>query len=227
VDNDAATINTTPGAIDPDALIEEARKPDLTPARKARRDRWCGAGAAPKPDAAIPVPPAPGPPLPGPPGAPHLLARYLVDRAMARLVGINHVALEVGDIDEALAWYGTLFDFELRGRHGSRMAFIDMGDQFIALSVGRTQPPDGSRHFGLVVDDKEAVRERLRQRGAAVQSSGSLDFRDPWGNHIQVVDYHDIQFTKAAEILRGMKLDGLSKSEQALAELRAKGLSPD
>jgi len=146
---------------------------------------------------------------------------------MARLVGINHIALEVGDVDEALAWYGGLFDFELRGRHGSRMALIDMGDQFIALSSGRTQPPDGSRHFGLVVDDKEAVRERLRELGAAVQSPGSLDFRDPWGNHIQVVDYHDIQFTKAPEILRGMKLDELSKSEQALAELRAKGLSMD
>ena len=109
---------------------------------------------------------------------------------MARLIGINHIALEVGDVDEALAWYGTLFEFELRGRSGSRMAFIDMGDQFIA-------------------------------------PSGSLDFRDPWGNHIQVVDYHDIQFTKAPEILRGMKLDELSKSEQALAELRAKGLSMD
>jgi lactoylglutathione lyase len=146
---------------------------------------------------------------------------------MTRLVGINHIALEVGNVDEALAWYGGLFDFELRGRHGSRMAFIDMGDQFIAVSSGRTQPPDGSRHFGLVVDDKEAVRERLRERGIAVQAAGSLDFRDPWGNHIQVVDYHDIQFTKAPEVLRGMKLEGLSKSEQALAELQAKGLRAD
>jgi catechol 2,3-dioxygenase-like lactoylglutathione lyase family enzyme len=146
---------------------------------------------------------------------------------MPRLVGINHIALEVGDVDDALAWYGGLFDFELRGRHGSRMAFIDMGDQFIAVSSGRTQPPDGSRHFGLVVDDKEAVRERLRERGIAVQAAGSLDFLDPWGNHIQVVDYHDIQFTKAPEVLRGMKLEGLSKSEQALAELQAKGLRAD
>jgi catechol 2,3-dioxygenase-like lactoylglutathione lyase family enzyme len=146
---------------------------------------------------------------------------------MTRLVGINHIALEVGDVDEALAWYRGLFDFELRGRHGSGMAFIDMGDQFIAVSSGRTQPPDGSRHFGLVVDDKEAVRERLRERGIAVQAAGSLDFRDPWGNHIQVVDYHDIQFTKPPEVLRGMKLEGLSKSEQALAELQAKGLRAD
>jgi catechol 2,3-dioxygenase-like lactoylglutathione lyase family enzyme len=146
---------------------------------------------------------------------------------MARLVGINHIALEVGDIDEALAWYGSVFDFEVRGRHGKQMAFIDMGDQFIALASGRTQPPDGPRHFGLVVDDKEAVRERLREQGIAVQAGGSLDFRDPWGNHVQVVDYRDIQFTKTPAILRGMKLEALSKNERALAELRAKGLGAD
>jgi lactoylglutathione lyase len=146
---------------------------------------------------------------------------------MARLVGINHIALEVGDVEEALAFYGGLFDFELRGRHGNRMAFIDMGDQFIALSAGRTQPPDESRHFGLVVDDREAVRARLLAQGIPVAPSGSVDFRDPWGNHIQVVDYRDIQFTKAPEILRVMKLEGLSKSERARDELRAKGVSPD
>lgn len=143
---------------------------------------------------------------------------------MARLVGINHIALEVGDIDEALAWYGRVFEFELRGRHGDQMAFIDMGDQFIALSSGRTQPPDGPRHFGLVVDDKEAVRERLREQDIRVPVGGSLDFSDPWGNHVQVVDYRDIQFTKAPAILRGMKLEALSKNAQAIAELRAKGL---
>jgi catechol 2,3-dioxygenase-like lactoylglutathione lyase family enzyme len=146
---------------------------------------------------------------------------------MTRLVGINHIALEVGDVQEALEWYAGLFEFELRGRHGNQMAFIDMGDQFIALSAGRTQPPDGSRHFGLVVDDKEAVRERLQAQGTEVQPSGSLDFRDPWGNNIQVVDYRDIQFTKTPEILRAMKLDGLGKGERARAELAAKGLSPD
>jgi catechol 2,3-dioxygenase-like lactoylglutathione lyase family enzyme len=146
---------------------------------------------------------------------------------MARLVGINHIALEVGDIDEALDWYGSVFEFEVRGRHGDRMAFIDMGDQFIALAFGRTQPPDGSRHFGLVVDDKEAVREQLREQGVAVPAGGSLDFRDPWGNHVQVVDYRDIQFTKTPAVLRGMKLEAPSKSEQALAELRAKGLGGD
>ena len=146
---------------------------------------------------------------------------------MTRLVGINHVALEVGDLEEALAWYGRIFEFELRGRAGSRMAFIDMGDQFIALASGRTQPPDEARHFGLVVDDKEAVRERLRQEGTPVPASGSLDFTDPWGNHVQVVGYRDVQFTKAPEILRGMKLDGLSKSEQALKELSEKRMVPD
>jgi catechol 2,3-dioxygenase-like lactoylglutathione lyase family enzyme len=144
---------------------------------------------------------------------------------MARLVGINHIALEVGDVDEALAWYGALFEFELRGRHGGHMAFIDMGDQFIALSSGRTQQPDSSRHFGLVVDDKEGVRERLREHGVPVQPAGSVRFRDPWGNQVEIVGYQDIQFTKAPAVLRGMKLGELGKSEQALAELSAKGLS--
>jgi lactoylglutathione lyase len=146
---------------------------------------------------------------------------------VARLVGINHVALEVRDIDEALAWYGRLFEFELRGRSGNRMAFIDMGDQFIALSSGRTQPPDGGRHFGLVVDDKEAVRASLRTHSIAVQSSGSVDFHDPWGNHVQIVDYRDVQFTKLPSILSQLGLDGLQKSEQAIAELRAKGIRTD
>jgi lactoylglutathione lyase len=144
---------------------------------------------------------------------------------MPRLVGINHVALEVGDVDDALAWYGRFFEFELRGRAGRRMAFIDMGDQFIALSAGREQPSDDSRHFGLVVDDKEAVRAALREAGVAVRSSGSLDFHDPWGNRVQVVDYREIQFTKAPAVLRGMKLDGVAKSASAERELRDKGLA--
>jgi lactoylglutathione lyase len=141
-----------------------------------------------------------------------------------RLLGVNHVALEVGDIDEALAWYGRLFEIELRGRHGSRMAFIDMGDQFIALSAGRTQPADGARHFGLVVDDKEAVRAALQREGVAVQPSGSCDFRDPWGNNVQVVDYRDIQFTKAPAVAEAMGIADLQKTPKALAELGAKGL---
>jgi catechol-2,3-dioxygenase len=143
---------------------------------------------------------------------------------LARLVGINHVALEVGDIDAALEWYGRFFSFELRGRSGSRAAFIDMGDQFIALMAGHRQSPDGAGHFGLVVDDKESVRERLLRDGVQVQRTGSLDLMDPWGNHVQVVDYREIQFMKAPAVLSGMRLKDLGKSEQALGELRRKGL---
>jgi lactoylglutathione lyase len=143
---------------------------------------------------------------------------------MPKLVGINHVALEVGDIDEALAFWESIFGkLPMRGRN-SGMAFIDMGDQFIALARGRTQEPDRARHFGLVVDDKKAVRKRLQELGIPTFGRG-LDFNDPWGNQIQVVDYRDIQFTKTEEILRGMDLDDLEKSESALEELRAKGLA--
>ena len=144
---------------------------------------------------------------------------------MARLVGINHVALEVDDVDEALAWYGRFFELELRGRAGSRMAFVDMGDQFLALAAGRTQPPDRARHFGLVVDDKEAVRAALREAGVEVAPHGSLDFLDPWGNNVQVVDYREIQFTKAPEIARALGVDHLEKTDKAREELRAKGLA--
>ena len=141
---------------------------------------------------------------------------------MPRLVGINHVTLEVESVDDALEFYGRIFDLELRGR-SARMAFIDIGDQFIALSEGRTQAPDRSRHFGL--DDKEATRQALEAAGIKTQPGRGLDFLDPWGNQVQVVDYRDIQFTKAPEILRGMGLDGLAKSEHAVAELREKGLT--
>jgi catechol-2,3-dioxygenase len=144
---------------------------------------------------------------------------------MAKLIGINHIALEVGNVDEALAWYGRFFEFELRGRAGTGMAFVDMGDQFIALAVGRTAPPDQARHFGLVVDDKERARASLQQAGVGVQASGSLDFLDPWGNHVQVVDYRDIQFTKAPSVLRAMGIDRLPKTDAAREELRRKGLS--
>jgi lactoylglutathione lyase len=146
--------------------------------------------------------------------------------ARARLVGVNHVALEVGDVEAALEFYRRIFEFELRGR-GGRMAFIDMGDQFIALAAGRTQEPDAHRHFGLVVDDKEAARKALQEAGVDVQPSGSVDFRDPWGNHVQVVEYSEIQFSKTQSVLRGMGLEGFEKSEQALEELRAKGLAPE
>jgi predicted enzyme related to lactoylglutathione lyase len=135
------------------------------------------------------------------------------------------VALEVGDIEEALVFYGRVFEVTLRGR-APRMAFVDMGDQFIALSEGRTQPPDTHRHLGLVVDDKDAVRTALEEADAEILPGRGLDFRDPWGNHFQVVDYRDVQFSKSAEVLRGMGLDGLEKSESARRELRAKGLAP-
>jgi lactoylglutathione lyase len=141
-----------------------------------------------------------------------------------RLVGVNHVALEVGDIEEALAFYGRLFDFELRGR-APGMAFLDMGDQFLALGEGRRQPRDDDRHFGLVVDDKEAVRRALDEAGVEVLPGRGLDFLDPWGNRIQIVDYRDIQFTKAPEVLRALKLEGLDKTDSALEELRRKGMA--
>ena len=143
----------------------------------------------------------------------------------ARLVGINHVAIEVGDIDDALAWYGRFFAFELRGRIGDSMAFVDMGDQFLALARDPSRPPDAERHFGLVVDDKDAVRAALTEAGVDLTRAPNLSFRDPWGNHVQVVGYRDIQFTKTPEVLRGMGLPDLEKSEQALAELREAGLA--
>jgi len=142
---------------------------------------------------------------------------------VARALGINHIALEVGDIDEALAWYGRFFDFELRGRQ-ARIAFIDLGDQFVALSAGRSQAPDESRHFGLVVDDKEAVRAALLDGGVSVPPSGHLRFRDPWGNNVEIVGYRDIQFTKAPEVLRVLAPEGIEKTDAAREELRAKGL---
>jgi lactoylglutathione lyase len=145
--------------------------------------------------------------------------------ARPRLLGVNHVALEVGDVDEALAFYGSIFELTLRGRAG-RMAFVDMGDQFIAFGEGRRQPPDDDRHFGLVVDDKEATRRALEAAGAEILPGRGLDFRDPWGNRIQVVDYRDVQFTKTDDVLRGMGVEGVEKSERARAELREKGLAP-
>jgi len=153
------------------------------------------------------------------------------DDARARPVGINHVALEVGDIEAALDFYGSLFEFDLRGRSESS-AFIDVGDQFIALSAvegpGREgDDPDDHRHFGLVVDDRDAVERRLEETDAERLSTRGLDFRDPWGNRVQVVAYEDVQFTKADHVLAGMGLDDLEKSESALAELAEKGLAPE
>ena len=148
----------------------------------------------------------------------------MADRA--RLVGFNHVALDVGNVEEALEFYGRIFEFELRGR-GSGMAFIDAGDQFFAISEGGDGEAREYRHVGLVVDDKRAVRRALREAGVELLPGRGVDFLDPWGNHWQVVQYSEIQFTKAPEILAGMGLAHLRKTEDALGQLRRKGLAHD
>jgi predicted enzyme related to lactoylglutathione lyase len=149
----------------------------------------------------------------------------MVDAKKAHAVGFNHVALEVGDIEEALAFYGQLFDFKLRGKSATS-AFIDLGDQFLALQKGRTQPADEGRHFGLVVDDKDAVRKSLADAGIQLLPGPFLDFLDPWGNRIEIVAYENVQFIKAPNVLRGMGLVHLSKNQQAIKELAAKGMAP-
>ena len=160
------------------------------------------------------------------PGAPGELegTGNMAKKGKARAVGINHVALEVGDIDEALEFYGGFLEFELRGR-SENMAFIDLGDLFINFSRGRRQPEDDDRHFGLVVDDKEAVRSALAARGVEVLPGRFLDFRDPWGNRVEIVGYENIQFSKTPGVLRGMGLADLSKNDNARGELSAKGMT--
>jgi lactoylglutathione lyase len=148
----------------------------------------------------------------------------MAESARPRVVGFNHVALEVGDIEEALAFYGRLFTFNLRGKSDS-MAFIDLGDQFIALQKGRRQPADDGRHFGLVVDDKEAARKALKEAGVTPLDGPFLDFRDPWGNRVEIVGYENVQFTKAPNVLRGMGLMHLAKNEKARKELAEKGMA--
>jgi len=145
-------------------------------------------------------------------------------KTKARALGINHVVLEVGDVEEALEFYGAIFDFTLRGK-GKGRAFIDLGDQFLQLSETRTQEPDGQRHFGLVVDDREPVRQALAKLGAELIGN-RLNFRDPWGNRVEVVPYDDIQFTKAPHVLRGMGLENLAKTPDAIAELGKKRMAP-
>lgn len=147
----------------------------------------------------------------------------MVSSTKPRAIGFNHVALEVGDIEEALAFYGRIFDFQLRGK-SETMAFIDLGDQFIALQAGRKQPADDGRHVGLVVDDKEAARAALNAAGVKPIDGPFLDFRDPWGNRIEIVGYDNIQFTKAPNVLRGMGLTHLTKNESAKKELAQKGM---
>jgi len=148
----------------------------------------------------------------------------MAELAKPRVIGVNHVALEVGDIEEALAFYGRLFNFKLRGKSDS-MAFIDLGDQFIALQKGRRQPADDGRHFGLVVDDKAAARKALEAAGVAPLDGAFLDFRDPWGNRVEIVGYENIQFTKAPNVLRGMGLMHMAKNEKAKKELADKGMA--
>jgi len=143
----------------------------------------------------------------------------------ARALGINHVVLEVDDLDAALNFYGAIFDFELRGK-SDHNAFIDLGDQFIQLSLGKKQGPDDKRHFGFVVDNREPVRRALKELGVPLIGD-RLNFRDPWGNRIEVVPYDDIQFTKASHILRGMGLDDVPKTASAIEELKKKGMTPE
>lgn len=147
------------------------------------------------------------------------------DEKRARALGINHVVLEVGDLDAALEFYGAIFDFKLRGK-SEHNAFIDLGDQFIQLSLGKTQEADDKRHFGFVVDDREPVRRALTELGVEMLDR-RLNFRDPWGNRIEVVPYDDIQFTKAAHVLKGMGVGDLGKTPNALDELRKKGMAAE
>lgn len=150
----------------------------------------------------------------------------MANASKARAIGINHVALEVDDIEAALEFYGELFEFELRGR-SETMAFIDLGDQFLNFSTGRRQAPDDERHFGLVVDDRALVLDALGRLGVELLPGPFMDFLDPWGNRIELVDYAGIQFTKAPHVLRGMGLAGLEKTDDAIAELAEKGMAPD
>ena len=145
----------------------------------------------------------------------------------ARLIGINHVALEVGDVDEAVAFYGGLFGFEIRGRVGRRMAFLDAGDQFVALSAPRRAAADEDRHVGFVVDSREAFVAAAGAAGAALLPGRGTRLRDPWGNQIEVVQYDEVQFAKTAGVLRGMGLEGLSKTPTAVEELREKGMADE
>ncbi len=141
-------------------------------------------------------------------------------------MGFNHIALEVGDIDEALEFYAKFIDFELRGK-SDEMAFIDLGDQFLAIQKGRRQGPDDGRHFGLVVSDQDMVRRSLEEHGIEILPGPLLDFLDPWGNRFEIVGYDDIQFTKAPHVLRGMGLENVQKTDSAIEELKEKGMAPD
>ena len=136
-------------------------------------------------------------------------------------MGLNHVALDVGGIDEALDFWRALFpDLRLRSRSRG-MAFIDLGDQFIALFEHAVEPRIEHRHFGLVVDDVAAVIAAARERGASIRRNS---VGDPWGNRFDVVAYSDVQFMKAEPVLRAQEATHLTKTDSALAELREKGI---
>ena len=144
----------------------------------------------------------------------------------ARAVGINHIALEVGDIDAALDFYGAFLTFEI-ARRSDTAAFVYFGDQFINFARGRRQGPDDRRHFGIAVDDKELARTRLEELGVKFLDGRFMDFLDPWGNRVEITTYTKIQYTKADHVLRGMGLAHLEKTDEALAELARKGMAPD
>jgi predicted enzyme related to lactoylglutathione lyase len=146
------------------------------------------------------------------------------DANKPRLVGINHIALEVGSIDEALEFYAKIFDFTLRGKRPGN-AFIELGDQFINLMETKTRHEDQRRHFGLVVDDRSSVRARVEAAGGRLLPGPFLDFLDPWGNRVEVIEYANIQFTKAPHVLHAMGFD-LDKNENARRELADKGMAP-
>ena len=162
------------------------------------------------------------------------------DSRKPRLIGINHVAIEVDDIDEGLAWYGQIFDFTLRGK-SERNAFIDMGDQFINMTLPQV-PRAGDerrnlerrradrrterRHIGFVVDDRSRIVELAKAAGATMVEGPFLDFLDPWGNRLEIIEYSNIQFTKAPNVLRGMGL-ALDKNQNARKELAEKGMAPE
>ena len=142
----------------------------------------------------------------------------------ARAVGFNHIALEVGDIEQALDFYGKIFDFTLRAKRPGN-AFVELGDQFINLMETQNQHEDRRRHFGLVVDNRSSVRARVEAAGGKLLPGPFLDFLDPWGNRVEVVEYGDIQFTKAPHVLRAMGFE-LDKTEKARRELADKGMAP-
>ena len=144
----------------------------------------------------------------------------------ARPVGINHIALEVGDIREALDFYRGFLDFEVSFEN-EKAAFIYFGDQFINFMTGRRQGPDEGRHFGIAVDDKPLAIERLKEMGVELLDTRFTDFLDPWGNRVELTTYTNIQYTKADHILKGMGLGHLKKTPNAIEELAKKGMAPE